>query len=199
MDKPKFIRGLLENVGTDIDPLRLVERIPDQLEIPGLKDALLKILQDYNLQMSLHEGCEKILVSDSVFLADKMYKAHKRGVRCSQEMLCGLCDEPVFDESTAEDVPHSVVFFCRHAYHEKCLATKEDHQNALDADNNPGSLVNKINRAAILKSTQNIGCPLCKEQAAGGNAFVNRMKSTRRVIKTSGKAESIRSFGTVRS
>lgn len=114
-------------------------------------------------------------------------------------MLCGLCDEPVFDESTAEDVPHSVVFFCRHAYHEKCLATKEDHQSALDADNNPGTLVNKINRAAILKSTKNIGCPLCKEQAAGGNAFVNRMKSTRRVIKTSGKAESIRSFGTVRS
>lgn len=46
-----FIRGLLENVGTDIEPLRLIKRIPDQLEIPGLKDALLKILQDYNLQV----------------------------------------------------------------------------------------------------------------------------------------------------
>lgn len=117
-------------------------------------------------------------------------------------MLCGLCDEPVFDESTAEDVPNSVIFFCRHAYHEKCLAAKED-LSVLDVDNNPDSLSNKINRAAILKSSQNIGCPLCKEQAAGGNAFVNRMKSTRRVFKSphssSGKAESIRSFGTVRS
>lgn len=46
-----FIRGLLENVGTDIEPLRLIKRIPDGLEIPGLKDALLKILQDYNLQV----------------------------------------------------------------------------------------------------------------------------------------------------
>lgn len=72
-------------MGTEIDPLRLVERIPDKLKIPGLKDALLKILQDYNLQMSLHEGCEKILVSDSVSLADKMYKAHKRGVQCSRK------------------------------------------------------------------------------------------------------------------
>lgn len=39
-------------MGTDIEPLRLIKRIPDQLEIPGLKDALLKILQDYNLQVS---------------------------------------------------------------------------------------------------------------------------------------------------
>ncbi|KAI8972362.1 hypothetical protein BDB01DRAFT_884491 [Pilobolus umbonatus] len=85
MDKPKFIRGLLENVGTDIEPLRLIQSIPDRLEIPGLKDALLKILQDYNLQKSLHEGCEKILVSDSVFLADKMYKAQKRGVKCTRK------------------------------------------------------------------------------------------------------------------
>lgn len=76
---------MLENVGTDIEPLRLIQRIPDNLEIPGLKDALLKILQDYNLQMSLHEGCEKILVSDSVFLADKMYKAQKRGVNCNRK------------------------------------------------------------------------------------------------------------------
>ncbi|KAI9281912.1 hypothetical protein BY458DRAFT_468772 [Sporodiniella umbellata] len=202
MDKPKFIRGLLENVGTEIDPLRLVERIPNQLKIPGLKAALLKILQDYNLQMSLHEGCEKILVSDSVFLADKMYKAHKRGIQCNQEMLCSLCDEPVFDESTAEDVPNSVIFFCRHAYHEKCLASKED-LTVLDEDNNPGSLSNKVSRAAVLKSSQNIGCPLCKEQAAGGNAFVNRMKSTRKALRSpgssTGKTDSIRSFGTVRS
>lgn len=51
MDKPTFIRGLLENVGTDIEPLRLIKRIPDELEIPGLKASLLKILQDYNLQV----------------------------------------------------------------------------------------------------------------------------------------------------
>ncbi|KAI8332834.1 hypothetical protein BC941DRAFT_462763 [Chlamydoabsidia padenii] len=85
MDKPLFIRGLLENVGTDIEPLRLIKRIPDDLEIPGLKEALLKILQDYNLQMSLHQGCEKILVSDSVFLADRMYKTQKRGINCQRK------------------------------------------------------------------------------------------------------------------
>ncbi|GAA5814860.1 hypothetical protein MFLAVUS_008363 [Mucor flavus] len=196
MDKPKFIRGLLENVGTDIEPLRLIQRIPDNLEIPGLKDALLKILQDYNLQMSLHEGCEKILVSDSVFLADKMYKAHKRGVNCNQEMICGICDEPVFDEINVEDIPNSIIFFCRHAFHEQCLVPNTNIEANQDS---PGSLTSKVNHSALLKSSQNMGCPLCREQAAGGNAFVNRMKSTKRGVvrgRTSPRADSIRSFGT---
>lgn len=77
-----FIRGLLENVGAEIDPVRLIRRIKDGLEIPGLKQALIKILQDFNLQVrylpaccpalpraaavqiSLMDGCESILFSD---------------------------------------------------------------------------------------------------------------------------------------
>ncbi|OBZ81420.1 Vacuolar protein sorting-associated protein 41 [Choanephora cucurbitarum] len=199
MDKPNFIRGLLENVGTDIEPLRLIKRIPDNLQIPGLKDALLKILQDYNLQMSLHQGCEKILVSDSVFLADKMYKAQKRAVHCTQEMICNLCEEPVFDEHNVEDMPNSVIFFCRHAYHETCLTNqKTTSYNELQQDFNPGQLSSKINQSTLLKSTHNIGCPLCREQQAGGNAFVNRMKTQKIPKKTlASPRDSVRSFGTV--
>lgn len=116
-----FIKGLLENVGTDIEPLRLIKRIPNKMEIPDLKQALLKILQDYHLQvnyfynssigksksnilqlqltfkllkknkMSLRQGCEKILVSDSVQLADRMHKTQKRGIQCQ-----GMYDQWVF-------------------------------------------------------------------------------------------------------
>lgn len=46
-----FIRGLLENVGPQIDPQRLIRRIRNGLEIPGLKEALIKILWDFNLQV----------------------------------------------------------------------------------------------------------------------------------------------------
>lgn len=34
------------------------------------------------MQMSLRQGCEKILVSDSVQLADKMHRTQKRGIQC---------------------------------------------------------------------------------------------------------------------
>ncbi|CAO3594593.1 unnamed protein product [Absidia cylindrospora] len=212
MDKPNFIRGLLENVGTDVEPLRLIKRIPDDLNIPGLKEALLKILQDYNLQMSLHQGCEKILVSDSVYLADRMYKTQKRGINCRQSMMCNICEDPVFDNDNLDVFPNTVIFFCRHAYHEHCLLEKEEgNQSAASATastatatatenslatsmaNHPGVLASKVNYATLMKSASRMGCPLCQEHAAGGNAFVNRMKSQRHQVRGLPRAGSMKS------
>jgi hypothetical protein len=74
-----FIRGLLENVGAEINPLRLIRRINDGLEIPGLKDALIKILQASNLQVSLLQGCQKILLSDGDALARELQDRQTNG------------------------------------------------------------------------------------------------------------------------
>ena len=41
-------------MGADIDPIKIISRIHNKLSIPGLRDSLVKILQDYNLQVSLH-------------------------------------------------------------------------------------------------------------------------------------------------
>lgn len=76
---PAFIRGLLENVGAEIDPIRLIRRIQNGLEIPGLKEALIKILQAFNLQISLLEGCQTILEGDSATLARKLQKDQTKG------------------------------------------------------------------------------------------------------------------------
>lgn len=75
-----FIRGLLENVGSDINPLRLIRRIKDGLEIPGLKPAIIKILQASNLQVSLLEGAGKILNGDAIMLAQRLHRAQTGGV-----------------------------------------------------------------------------------------------------------------------
>lgn len=74
-----FIRGLLENVGADIDPIRLIRRIKNGLEIPGLKEAIIKILQDFHLQISLLEGCQAILDGDCSDLARKLQKDQTSG------------------------------------------------------------------------------------------------------------------------
>jgi hypothetical protein len=62
--RPDFIRALLEHVGAEINPIRLISRIRNGLEIPGLKAALIKVLQASNLQISLLEGCQDILNSE---------------------------------------------------------------------------------------------------------------------------------------
>lgn len=81
-----FIRGLLENVGAEIDPIRLIRRIKNGLEIPGLKPALIKILQDFNLQISLLEGCQAILHGDSADLAKGLHRDQTSGFLITCEL-----------------------------------------------------------------------------------------------------------------
>lgn len=81
-----FIRGLLENVGAEIDPIRLIRRIKNGLEIPGLKPALIKILHDFNLQISLLEGCQAILHGDSADLAKGLHRDQTSGFLITCEL-----------------------------------------------------------------------------------------------------------------
>ena len=53
IDKPPFITGLLNNISTHVDLILLIHRIKEGMEIPNLRDSLVKILQDYNLQVSI--------------------------------------------------------------------------------------------------------------------------------------------------
>ena len=82
-----FIRGLLENVGVEISPIRLIRRIKNGLEIPGLKEALIKILQDFHLQISLLEGCQTILNGDSSDLSRRLQRGQAAGFFLSRSYL----------------------------------------------------------------------------------------------------------------
>jgi hypothetical protein len=78
---------LLENVGAEIDPIRLIRRIKNGLEIPGLKEALIKILQDFHLQISLLEGCQTILNGDSSDLSRRLQWNQTSGFSLSGKSL----------------------------------------------------------------------------------------------------------------
>ncbi|TPX35873.1 hypothetical protein SmJEL517_g01692 [Synchytrium microbalum] len=120
MDKPDFIVGLLENLGSVIDPIRLIRRIPADLEIPGLRTALIKVMHDYGVQMSLREGCERILLADTVELLTSLQRAQKRGMSFVPEVQCAMCGGQIFQDSNPTIA--MVAFFCRHVYHYSCLA-----------------------------------------------------------------------------
>uniref|UniRef100_A0A2K5ISK2 Vacuolar protein sorting-associated protein 41 homolog n=1 Tax=Colobus angolensis palliatus TaxID=336983 RepID=A0A2K5ISK2_COLAP len=120
IDKPPFITGLLNNIGTHVDPILLIHRIKEGMEIPNLRDSLVKILQDYNLQILLREGCKKILVADSLSLLKKMHRTQMKGVLVDEENICESCLSPILPSDAAK--PFSVVVFhCRHMFHKECL------------------------------------------------------------------------------
>ena len=83
LDKPYFIHYLLNNIGTYANPRILVEKIEACMQIDVLRESLIQIMLDYNLQVSnsptknssnlqflkifqisLQEGCKKILFPD---------------------------------------------------------------------------------------------------------------------------------------
>ncbi|KAL8279333.1 hypothetical protein RQP46_008370 [Phenoliferia psychrophenolica] len=136
--KPRFIRGLLENVGAEIDPIRLIRRIKNGLEIPGLKLALIKILQDFNLQISLMEGCKTILYSDCRQLALSLHGRQTNGFLWTGDTPSRDTAVPIFPQLNGalppEKIPFGVHFLCGHTYDGEQVFPGTDLQQASQRD-----------------------------------------------------------------
>ncbi|KNC49130.1 vacuolar assembling protein VPS41 [Thecamonas trahens ATCC 50062] len=122
--EPQFLGELLEHIGGHIKPAKLISRIPENLAIPRLRDRLVKIITDYNLQTSLRSGCARILRNDCVDLMERLVKNNRRGAHVAGAAECMTCRAMVNvssrgARSTDDGV---VVFFCGHVYHRACLA-----------------------------------------------------------------------------
>ena len=118
-NKSSYITGLLQNIGTHINPKDLIARIPNGQKIDGLRDSLVKILCDYKLQIHLNEGCKRVFVNDTVSLSKKMRALARRGVHIDEENNCQICKNMVISDRDSSDV---TVFFCGHVFHnEPCL------------------------------------------------------------------------------
>lgn len=81
MDKPMFIRGLLEEVGTAIDPITLVRRIPEGLEIDGLRDGLQHIMKEHEIQHSISSGVARVLRSEVAAHQAALRAGRSKGIK----------------------------------------------------------------------------------------------------------------------
>ncbi|KAK7789046.1 hypothetical protein R5R35_010545 [Gryllus longicercus] len=122
LNQPEFITFLLQKIGTYIDPRILIQKIENGLKIEGLQNSLVKMMQDYNLQVSVQEGCKKILVTDYFNLHKKLVGLQQRGISIDDDQVCGACHRKII----VKDLSHAskvIVFFCKHTFHEDCLPT----------------------------------------------------------------------------
>lgn len=83
--KPEMVGMLLEHTVGNLDPLHIVNMVPEGLEIPRLRDRLVKIVTDYRTETSLRHGCKTILKADCVNLLIKYYKEARRAIYLSNE------------------------------------------------------------------------------------------------------------------
>ena len=129
MQKPDFIKVLLENIGHHVDRFALIQRIPEGAVIPGLRDALVKILQDFQLQIALNRGCKDVLTKDSNELLSRLSRLMKRGMLIRESRACALCNGVILGHGAIASSGAwrgLVVFNCNHVYHETCLRNDSD-------------------------------------------------------------------------
>ncbi|KAH8118877.1 vacuolar assembling protein VPS41 [Phellopilus nigrolimitatus] len=165
--RPAFIRGLLENVGAEIDPIRLIRRIKNGLEIPGLKEALIQILQAFHLQISLLEGCQTILAGDCGTLARRLHKGQTQGFFETAATQCPVCAEPLH----AGPAGATMLFLCRHVVHLRCVkgtgpARPPDAVLARIGGSRQ-DVGEKIAFAAMVRGRMDQGCPVCHKRDEG--------------------------------
>ncbi|PGH15419.1 hypothetical protein AJ79_02395 [Helicocarpus griseus UAMH5409] len=136
MDKPEYIRGLLAEAGTSIDPINLVRRIPSGLEIEGLGEGLTRMIREHDIQASISQGVAKVLIGEVATRMDTLRKGQRRGIKFdivhpstepgqeleapnaagseeSQQGRCAGCLE-LFIEQETEPL---VGFACGHIFH----------------------------------------------------------------------------------
>jgi len=153
MKNPQFVSGLLEHIGAYVDPIKLIKRIPTGMEITALRDRLVKIISDYNLQMSLREGCKEVLKADCVDLAERLYRAQRKGFKTEQSAKCAICENPVTNINLDVKNPSNgiVVFFCHHIYHQSCLRTGTPEDGTADK---------KVSNA---NDSDRLWCTICRQ------------------------------------
>lgn len=180
MSRPRFISGLLAEVGTAIDPIDLIKRIPSGIEIEGLKDGLKKILREYDLQDSISSGAAKILSSEVAVTMEVLRRGRRKGIKFdvpkptlkSTKSTLGTDPETKIDaEGTkqaghcascgrsflGEDTEMLAGFACGHIYHIDCLGGKMPlpaSGNAEDDDDVLSfsrSIATKVTNARLLR------------------------------------------------
>uniref|UniRef100_A0A2P2MIW4 Vacuolar protein sorting-associated protein 41 homolog n=1 Tax=Rhizophora mucronata TaxID=61149 RepID=A0A2P2MIW4_RHIMU len=151
LNKPEMVGVLLEHTVGNLDPLHIVNMVPNGLEIPRLRDRLVKIITDYRTETSLRHGCNDILKADCMNLLVKYFKEARRGICLSnEEDGAQLQRYSSRDSQASERMPLTkttevkskirgetrccmcfdpfsiqnvsvIAFFCCHAYHMDCL------------------------------------------------------------------------------
>lgn len=141
-----FLSGLLDCVDytrDGMDPIELISKIKDNMQIPNLKNKLASIINDKSLQLTLQRGCQQVLNADTRALSLSLYKKQRKGVKVGSTKRCPICGN--FLRNSSKD--HNLLFMCGHAYHVSCFTQqvperqkseteqqKSEHRTAYVAD-----------------------------------------------------------------
>lgn len=80
--------SLMDHSGGHINPLKIIQRIPDHMAIERLRQRLVTLIHDHRSSSVLHEGAAAVLAADCAGLAERLYRQLKAALkRVVQQMV----------------------------------------------------------------------------------------------------------------
>ncbi|PAV83343.1 hypothetical protein WR25_16354 isoform A [Diploscapter pachys] len=115
--KPEHISKLLNLAGSSVDPLKVIEKIGESVQVPGLRDSLCSVLADYASRVRLHEGCRESTLADTRLLLSTFVHREKMAIPVRRRHKCTLCERRLLKD---DPMPDLQTFGCGHVIHLDC-------------------------------------------------------------------------------
>jgi len=123
LESKLFLSDLLGHVGDHyVDSLKLVTQIPEEKEIPNLKQKIINIFTDQQLQISVQEGCVGILESDCIKLHSSLVRKSRGAIPVDTFTQCCLCGRYVVGTLSPEAI---YVYTDGRVAHRSCFRKSE--------------------------------------------------------------------------
>lgn len=144
--RPAFITAILTYGGDSLDAARFITRLADGLVIPGLRDALIRLLTAKRRQLDLLSGCADVLAMETGTQVAERQRTISAALASpfTVKRTCSVCAKPLFptpstNPATAyaahtagkpndgvpkpvsgEETDPAIVFLCQHVCHLQC-------------------------------------------------------------------------------
>ncbi|VVT46441.1 uncharacterized protein SAPINGB_P001215 [Magnusiomyces paraingens] len=97
LERPEFIRVLLKRASGSVDPIKVLNKIPSDMKIPGIRDSIMHIFSEYELVLSLNKGILEIVQKEAQDKAKTLFSLRTSGVSVD---LFPETSQPSQDEKT---------------------------------------------------------------------------------------------------
>eukprot|EP01156_Anaeramoeba_ignava_P001854 Anaeramoba_ignava/a2041_18.p1 GENE.a2041_18~~a2041_18.p1 ORF type:complete len:609 (+),score=159.35 a2041_18:730-2556(+) len=120
---PNFFTPLLKSVvHSQFQITKLLQRIPQGVEIPKLGEALKFLLLEYQSKVKLKNLATEVIIRDCAGLMFSLNSRMRMGMVIQKDRICPICSGKIVQ---SDDV---VLFFCGHTFHKSCLREKTSNQ-----------------------------------------------------------------------
>uniref|UniRef100_A0A1I7T796 Vacuolar protein sorting-associated protein 41 homolog n=1 Tax=Caenorhabditis tropicalis TaxID=1561998 RepID=A0A1I7T796_9PELO len=117
---PAHFSQLIIEASNCLDPLVIMAKLPENVDIPNLSDALDKLLMDDSNYVELQQCCYESTLNDVSVLTKDLLKTANASVDVFVTSRCSLCSQIVNSLEIGKKISELKVFKCGHIFHSAC-------------------------------------------------------------------------------